>query len=76
MPNMVRSLARNGLTRKPFEPDYFQTFYTMCDILVDTYARLLLCLEPPIGMPVLTGAAETVMRIDAKLKVRAAAPRP
>ena len=55
---------------QPFEPDYFQTLYTMCDILVDTYARLLLCLGPPGGSSASSGPADTAVRIDAKLKVR------
>lgn len=25
----------------PFDPDFFETFATLCDVLIDTYTRLL-----------------------------------
>lgn len=34
----------------PFEPDYFETFVTLCDVLIDCYTRIIS----------LTGATETI----------------
>ncbi|AEO57004.1 hypothetical protein MYCTH_2117572 [Thermothelomyces thermophilus ATCC 42464] len=31
----------------PFDPDFFETFATLCDVLIDTYARLLSLLPTP-----------------------------
>ncbi|RGB37126.1 hypothetical protein C1646_622285 [Rhizophagus diaphanus] len=49
----------------PFDLDYFQTFYTLCDILVDVYNKLL------VGTAnVLTASfTESVIKVDGKFKV-------
>jgi hypothetical protein len=31
----------------PFDPDYFETFATLCDVLIDAYTRLLSLLSSP-----------------------------
>lgn len=31
----------------PFEPDYFETFATLCDVLIDVYTRLLGLMPSP-----------------------------
>jgi hypothetical protein len=31
----------------PFEPDFFETFATLCDVLIDCYARLLSLVPTP-----------------------------
>ncbi|KAL2268764.1 hypothetical protein VTJ83DRAFT_3610 [Remersonia thermophila] len=31
----------------PFDPDFFETFATLCDVLIDTYSRLLTLLPTP-----------------------------
>jgi hypothetical protein len=31
----------------PFEPDFFETFATLCDVLIDTYTRLLSLVATP-----------------------------
>ncbi|KAK3901468.1 hypothetical protein C8A05DRAFT_34843 [Staphylotrichum tortipilum] len=31
----------------PFDPDFFETFATLCDVLIDTYSRLLSLLPTP-----------------------------
>lgn len=47
----------------PFDLDYFQTFNTLCDILVEVYSKLLFGAQQ-CSPTVL----ETVIKIDAKLK--------
>jgi uncharacterized membrane protein YgcG len=31
----------------PFEPDFFETWATLCDVLIDTYAKIMTLLEQP-----------------------------
>jgi hypothetical protein len=31
----------------PFDPDFFETFATLCDVLIDTYTRLLSLIPTP-----------------------------
>ncbi|KAK0636171.1 hypothetical protein B0T17DRAFT_503652 [Bombardia bombarda] len=50
----------------PFDPDFFETFATLCDTLVDTYARLLTLLPTPREC---TGVvAELFGKADGKLR--------
>jgi len=48
----------------PFDLDYFQTFYTLCDILVDVYNKLL------AGTANMLSASftESVIKVDGKFK--------
>ena len=34
---------------QPFEMDYFQVLYTTCDMLVETYRKILSYLGPPLS---------------------------
>ncbi|CAG8617096.1 7806_t:CDS:10 [Ambispora leptoticha] len=48
----------------PFELDYFQTFYTLCDILVETYNKFLIDTTNLWSGPFI----ESVMKVDGKFK--------
>lgn len=50
----------------PFDPDFFETFATLCDVLIDTYTRLLGLLPSPreCGGPV----AELFTKADGKVR--------
>lgn len=50
----------------PFDPDFFETFATLCDVLIDTYARLLALLPTPreCGGPV----GELFAKADGKVR--------
>jgi hypothetical protein len=50
----------------PFDPDFFETFATLCDVLIDCYSRLLTLVSSPA---VCTGAlGEIFSKTDAKLR--------
>ncbi|PHH85810.1 hypothetical protein CDD83_11141 [Cordyceps sp. RAO-2017] len=50
----------------PFEPDFFETFATLCDVLIDSYTRFLALVPTPreCSAPV----AELFSKADAKLR--------
>ncbi|KID97573.1 hypothetical protein MAJ_06445, partial [Metarhizium majus ARSEF 297] len=50
----------------PFEPDFFETFATLCDVLVDCYSRFLALVPTPreCSAPV----AELFTKVDSKLR--------
>ncbi len=50
----------------PFDPDFFETFATLCDVLIDCYTRLLSLLPTPreCGSPV----AELFTKADARVR--------
>ncbi|AEO63522.1 uncharacterized protein THITE_2074581 [Thermothielavioides terrestris NRRL 8126] len=50
----------------PFEPDFFETFATLCDVLADTYARLLGLVPTPRECGGAVG--ELFTKADAKIK--------
>ncbi|KAL2786223.1 hypothetical protein BJX66DRAFT_313214 [Aspergillus keveii] len=50
----------------PFEPDYFETFVTLCDILIDCYTRLVALISTPSVCTVSLG--ELFTKADAKLR--------
>lgn len=50
----------------PFEPDFFETFATLCDVLIDTYTRLTTLVASPSVCTVALG--ETFSKADAKLR--------
>lgn len=50
----------------PFDPDFFETFSTLCDVLIDCYARIMhLVPSPSLCVP---GVSETFIKADAKLR--------
>lgn len=50
----------------PFDPDYFETFTTLCDVLIDCYTRIMsLASSPSLCVP---GVGETFIKSDAKLR--------
>lgn len=50
----------------PFDPDFFETFATLCDVLIDCYARILsLILSPAMCVP---GVGEIFTKADTKLR--------
>jgi len=50
----------------PFDPDYFETFTTLCDVLVDVYSRVLgLVNGPNLCGP---GVGELFLKADAKIR--------
>lgn len=50
----------------PFEPDYFETFVTLCDILIDCYTRLVSLVFTPSVCTVALG--EMFSKADAKIR--------
>lgn len=50
----------------PFEPDFFETFATLCDVLIDCYSRLTTLVSSPSVCTVALG--ETFSKADAKLR--------
>ncbi|RHZ56772.1 uncharacterized protein CDV56_107332 [Aspergillus thermomutatus] len=50
----------------PFEPDYFETFATLCDVLIDCYTRLTSLVSTPSVCTVALG--EMFSKADAKLR--------
>ncbi|KAJ5963350.1 uncharacterized protein N7479_003226 [Penicillium vulpinum] len=50
----------------PFEPDFFETFATLCDVLIDTYSRLASLVSSPTVCTVALG--ETFSKADARLR--------
>lgn len=50
----------------PFEPDFFETFATLCDVLIDSYTRFLTLVRTPreCSSPV----AELFSKADARLR--------
>ncbi|RYP35558.1 hypothetical protein DL768_010992 [Monosporascus sp. mg162] len=52
----------------PFDPDFFETFATLCDVLIDCYARLMTLLPSPRDCAVQPGVAELFAKADAKVR--------
>lgn len=50
----------------PFEPDYYETFATLCDMLIDVYSKVLTLINSPSMCGV--GVGETFLKADARLK--------
>ncbi|OGE50241.1 hypothetical protein PENARI_c017G07801 [Penicillium arizonense] len=50
----------------PFEPDFFETFATLCDVLIDCYSRLTTLVSSPSVCTVALG--EAFSKADAKLR--------
>lgn len=50
----------------PFEPDFFETFATLCDVLIDCYTRLVALVSTPSVCTVSLG--ELFSKADAKLR--------
>ena len=48
----------------PFEPDFFETFATLCDVLIDCYSRLL------ILVPTSKECTSPVMELFAKADIK------
>ena len=50
----------------PFDPDYFETFATLCDVLIDCYSRIMTLIPSPAQcMP---GISEIFTKADGKLR--------
>lgn len=50
----------------PFEPDFFETFTTLCDVLIDCYSRLVALIPNPSVCTVTLG--ELFSKADARLR--------
>lgn len=50
----------------PFEPDFFETFSTLCDVLIDCYTRLVSLVSTPSICTVALG--EAFSKADARLR--------
>lgn len=50
----------------PFEPDFFETFATLCDGLIDSYTRITTLVSSPSVCTVTLG--ESFSKADAKLR--------
>lgn len=50
----------------PFDPDFFETFTTLCDVLIDCYTRIMsLVLSPAVCAP---GLGEIFAKADGRLR--------
>ena len=56
----------------PFDPDFFEVFATLCDVLIDCYGRITALVASPADC--LPGVAETFAKADAKLRKVVVAP--
>ncbi|KAL2351438.1 hypothetical protein BJ546DRAFT_1066219 [Cryomyces antarcticus] len=53
----------------PFDPDFYETFATLCDVLIDTYTRLLALLGGPADLArEAPGVAELFQKADARIR--------
>jgi hypothetical protein len=50
----------------PFDPDFFETFATLCDVLIDTYTRLLSLLPTPRECS--ANVAELFTKADSRMR--------
>jgi hypothetical protein len=50
----------------PFDPDFFETFATLCDVLIDCYTRLVTLVSSPALCTAIIG--EMFAKADAKLR--------
>lgn len=50
----------------PFEPDYYETFATLCDVLIDAYQRVLSLVGTPASCN--QGVHEAFIKADAKVR--------
>ncbi|KAK3326404.1 hypothetical protein B0H66DRAFT_637690 [Apodospora peruviana] len=50
----------------PFDPDFFETFATLCDVLIDTYTRLLSLVPTPRECT--AGVAEMFAKADSRVR--------
>lgn len=50
----------------PFDPDFFETFSTLCDVLIDCYQRFLMLI--PTSRECTAPVAELFSKADAKVK--------
>ena len=50
----------------PFDPDYFETFATLCDVLIDCYTRIMGLLSSPATC--VPGVGEVFAKADARLR--------
>ncbi|TKA70826.1 hypothetical protein B0A49_07694 [Cryomyces minteri] len=53
----------------PFDPDFYETFATLCDVLIDAYTRLLALLGGPADLArEAPGMAELFQKADARIR--------
>ncbi|KAH7362591.1 hypothetical protein B0T11DRAFT_85792 [Plectosphaerella cucumerina] len=50
----------------PFEPDYFETFATLCDVLIDMYTRVLSLMPSPAVAT--APVAELFQKVDSRVR--------
>ena len=50
----------------PFDPDFFETFVTLCDVLIDCYTRVMTLFPSP--SVITTGTGEMFAKADARLR--------
>ena len=50
----------------PFDPDFYETFATLCDVLIDAYSRVLTLVATPQQCS--AGVGEMFMKADAKIR--------
>lgn len=50
----------------PFDPDFFETFATLCDVLIECYTRVISLIPTPAA--VVPGIGDTFAKADARLR--------
>ncbi|KAL8953804.1 MAG: hypothetical protein Q9222_000369 [Ikaeria aurantiellina] len=50
----------------PFDPDFFETFTTLCDVLIDCYTRIMALLHSPTTC--VPGVSEIFTKADSRVK--------
>ena len=50
----------------PFDPDFFETFATLCDVLIECYTRVISLIPTPAA--IVPGIGDTFAKADARLR--------
>ncbi|KAF2672641.1 hypothetical protein BT63DRAFT_409739 [Microthyrium microscopicum] len=52
----------------PFDPDFFETFATLCDVLIDCYSRVTALVNSPEVCGTGTGVGELFTKVDSRVR--------
>ena len=51
----------------PFDPDFFETFATLCEVLIDSYTRIMTLTASP-ALCAVAGVSEAFTKTDSRLR--------
>ena len=52
----------------PFDPDFFEVFATLCDVLIDVYVRIAALVNSPDKVALQPGLGEIFAKADARVR--------